>query len=294
MSDEEVVIATGKSKEQKDAEREEKRKKVGRKYYSIPEDELQKMIARAQSGNQRDQEELLKVFSNFLEKYVKLLSAGRYDLRDYDTKQFIYLYIGDAKLKASLRPDRVSLKTYKAVDHIIQGIKFMVCRYNNEDDVRQTINMTFLKVVSIYKYMPPVPFSGYLYRNFFYRLKKVVDELLIDENGLHSFPLVTDDSVGSSFESPDPSSIHETAVSFAPEMEDLLSIIGIDEYWVLGESASYPFNLLTVHERQLLKWRYVDGLRPNKIAEKTSDHPNTCRQHIKAITNKLKDLLEEH
>ncbi len=287
------TIITSKSKETKLIERDNKRKKVSKGYYNIPEPEMQKIIAKAQAGSQKDQEYLLQIFSNFLDKYVNMLDSGYYDLRDYDIKRFVNLYIGDGILRHKIRNDSLNLKSYKQVSSTIKGILSMVKRYNDKEDVKQTVQMTFIQCVLHYEKKGEIPFSGYLYSFFFYILKRNVDLFLIDQLGLKSFPLVTDDSVGSSFESGEPGMVYESTVPTAPALEDMLGIDDIDEYWVLGETCSYPFNILTVHERQLIKWRYVDGLRPNKIAEKTSDHPNTCRQHIKVIVKKINSMLGE-
>lgn len=291
----EKPIVTTKTKEEKLKEREEKRAKVSKAYYDLPEEEIQDIILRVKDGDLEAKEKLLEVFRNFLEKYVTLLSTGYFDLRDYDIKQFLCLYLGDATLRDKVRKDKLNFKAYEEVDSVIGGIVFMVRRYNDEYDVRQTVNMTFVERVLKYKRMGAIPFSGYLYRNFFYSLKKNVDTLLIDQNGLHSFPLITDDSVGSSFEMGDPEStaggIHEKPDFFAKGIEEMMDVESIDEYWVLGETCAFPFNQLTRHERQLIKWRYIDGLRPNKIAERTSDHPNTCRQHIKLVVERLRSIM---
>lgn len=42
-------------------------------YYSLEEHEMQDLIKRAKLGDKRASEELLKVFSNFLTKYVTML-----------------------------------------------------------------------------------------------------------------------------------------------------------------------------------------------------------------------------
>jgi hypothetical protein len=42
-------------------------------YYSLAEEEMQKLISDSKKGSQKSQEELLKVFSNFLTKYISLL-----------------------------------------------------------------------------------------------------------------------------------------------------------------------------------------------------------------------------
>lgn len=42
-------------------------------YYSLKEEEMQTLLAKAKSGSSFAQEELLKIFSNFLTKYVTML-----------------------------------------------------------------------------------------------------------------------------------------------------------------------------------------------------------------------------
>lgn len=294
MSEEDKIIVSAKSKEQKLKEREEKRKKVSKGYYDIPEDEIQEIIIRAQSGEYKSQEYLLKVFSNFLEKYVNLLNKGHYDLRDYDIKCFVNLYVPSKDLRFKISKGRLDFKTYSEVTKTMQRIHNMVKRYNTEEDIRQTVNMTFTQCVSRYKRIGKIPFSGYLYRYFFFLLKRNVGLFLIGQLDLKSYPLITDDSVTSSISQDDAGVIHEAVAPTAPQLEDMLTIDDIDENWVRGIGVSFPFNTLDIHERQLLKWRYVDGLRPNKISEKTSDHPNTCRQHIKVIVRKIDSLMEEY
>jgi hypothetical protein len=293
MGSDETIILTDKGKEQKLQEREEKRAKVAKGYYDIPEEQMQEIIGRAQQGSTKDQNYLLEIFNNFLEKYINMLRSGHYDLRDYDIKQFIKMYIPSKVLVQKIRNDQLSLKSYKEISSIMKGIFSMIKRYNTEEDIRQTVHMSFIQTLLRYERRGAIPFSGYLYKYFFYILKKNVDDFLISQTGLHSYPLITDDEVSSSYVPEEASGgIYEAAIPKPSQMEDLLGLEDIDEHWVNGDTAEYPFNQLKKFERQLLKWRYVDGLRPNKIAEKTSDHPNTCRQHIKMITAKVKTLVE--
>ena len=73
----------------------------------------------------------------------------------------------------------------------------------------------------------------------------------------------------------------------------MLSTDKIDEFWVLGEKNVSPFDRLSVQERQLLKWRYVDGERSSEISLKINEHPNTIREHLTKIKNKVRDLIIE-
>ena len=122
-------------------------------------------------------------------------------------------------------------------------------------------------------------------------MKKNVDTFLIDQLGRKSFPLLSD-------ESPDDKDDQQRQVGFkAPpeekEMQEFLAAEEINEFWVLGESCAEPFSGLTVQERQLLKWRYVDGLRSSQISEKISEHPNTVREHLSKTREKILRILVE-
>lgn len=72
---------------------------------------------------------------------------------------------------------------------------------------------------------------------------------------------------------------------------DLFFSEEIDEFWVLGETATTPFDELTVQERQLIKWRFIDKKRSSDIAFTITEHPNTVREHIAKIKIKLKEII---
>jgi len=128
-----------------------------------------------------------------------------------------------------------------------------------------------------------------LYSYFFYLLKKNVDVFLIDQLGRKSFPLLDD-------EANDNDNSSEKQVGFkAPpeerEMSDFLITEDINEFWVLGQTCAEPFSLLSVQERQLLKWRYIDNLRSSDISKKISEHPNTVREHLSNTREKVKKII---
>ena len=61
--------------------------------------------------------------------------------------------------------------------------------------------------------------------------------------------------------------------------------------WVLGEKVIAPFDKLSVQERQLIKWRYVDGKKSSEISQKINEHPNTVREHLSKIRDKIEDII---
>jgi hypothetical protein len=177
------------------------------------------------------------------------------------------------------------------------GILYMVKRYCTEEDVQQTIRLTFFQCINRYERRDsekgPIPFSAFLYSYFLYLLKKNVDTFLIDQLGRKSFPLVTQDDI------PPDSSEQELSKNgaFVDTKEyatmDILFSIDVDEFWVLGVDINPPFDRLTVQERQLIKWKYIDKKRSSEIALKITEHPNTVREHLSKIKDKLEAILRE-
>lgn len=265
-------------------------------YYSLEENEMQDLIAKAKKGSAKAQEELLKVFSNFLTKYISLLYYGKFNLNDYDIRRFISLFIKDPGTRFALMKNKMSGSNMRVINECMRGIHYMAKRYGDEEDIRQTVYMTFFQCIGRYERKDsakgPIPFSGFLYSYFFYLLKKNVDTFLIDQLGRKTFPLLDDDATNDEGDENYVIGFKADPVEYS--MEQLLAADKIDEFWVLGEKNIAPFDRLTVQERQLLKWRYVDGQRSSEISQKVNEHPNTVREHLSKIKNKVKDLIIEN
>jgi len=115
-----------------------------------------------------------------------------------------------------------------------------------------------------------------------------VDTFLIDQLGRKTFPLLPDDSFD---EDDSHSKVGFKADPIEYTFEQMVSTDELDEMWVLGEKLIPPFDKLTVQERQLIKWRYVDGKKSSEISQKINEHPNTVREHLSKIRNKIEDII---
>lgn len=265
-----------------------KYKDVNGEYYTLEEEEMQTLITNAKKGVSKDQMELLKIFDNFLTKYTNLLYRGKYNLNDYDVRKFIALFVKDPQARFYLVRNKLNDGGKSSVNDAMRGIIYMVNRYCSEEDVRQTVDLTFLQCIMRYERKGTIPFSGYLYSYYYYMLKKNVDAFMIDQLGRKSFPLITDDEDEDREEL-----IPGYTVPAAPSVEELLGPEDVDEFWVVGDSAIFPFDQLSIQERQLLKWRYVDGLRSSDISNKITEHQNTVREHFHRIRDKLSEILDD-
>jgi len=272
-----------------------KRKTYKEQYYNLTEDEMQALLNRAKKNDGLAQMELLEIFGNFLSKYTTMLYYNRYSLNDYDIRRFIALFVKDPSVRQFLVRNKLNQGGQKHVQEVMRGIQYMTQRYADEEDVHQTVQMTFMQCVSNYKRTESkqggwVPFSGYLYSYYFYLLKKNVDNFLIDQLGRKTFPLISDEESSEDWEG------GERPVGFTapptPSVEDLIGAEEIDEYWVAGDTAHAPFDILTLQERQLIKWRYVNGERSSDIANRITEHPNTVREHFNRIRGRLRTAIE--
>jgi hypothetical protein len=271
------------------------KKDVSNQYYTLSEDEIQDLISKAKSGDSRSQMELLRIFEPFLNKYVALLHYGKYKLSDYDVRQFINLFVPDKTVGFYLKRNKLNSVGASKVQETVQGIRYMVERYGDEEDTRQTVNLAFLQCLMNYKRTESkaggyVPFSGYIYSYFYFILSKHVKTFLIDQLGRKTFPLISDEDFGESESDEKPQGF--TAPP-EPSVEDLLGPDVIDEFWVAGDTTIFPFDRLTIQERQLVKWRFVDGYKSSEIAQKITEHPNTVREHFNKIRLKLMEILME-
>jgi len=266
-----------------------KKKVYKEKYYTLSEDEMQALIKSAKKGDDAAQNELLKIFDNFLKKYVNLLYYNKYNLADYDIRKFVALFVKDSNVRFYLVRNKLNASSSRHVKECVSGIVYMATRYGDPEDVRQTVNLTFLQCVMRYEKKGPIPFSGFLYSYFFYMLKKNVDQLLIDQLGRKTFPLATEEDRGGDDD--------EMTIGFAapplPSAEELIGPDEIDELWVAGDTAFPPFDQLTIQERQLIKWRFVDGYKSSQIARRITEHPNTVREHFNKIRTKIADIVGE-
>lgn len=312
----------------------EQKKNISKQYYQIPELELQDLIARAKDKENEAQLKLLEIFHPYFNKYLMLLYYGRYDLGFYDIRRFVGLFVPDKNLNYFLIRNKLNRDGISKVNDVVNGLVMMINRYSTEQELLQTIHMTFLACLDVYQpsyrdvegrsfningkekktfsvgitsnetgelIINPytgkpfkkedgilVPFSGFIYNYFFFLLSRYIKTFHIDQLGRRTFPLF-DSSVDEDGE--ENSFTHEPADP--QETEQALSADIIDEFWVLGETASHPFDKLSIKERQILKWKYVDGLKAAEIKKRITEHPNTTRESINKIKATLVEELKE-
>jgi len=89
-------------------------------YYNLEENEMQDLIDKAKKGSSKAQEELLKVFNNFLTKYVRGLYYSKYNFNDYDIRRFMSLFIKDNFIRFNLMKNKLNTAGYKHVNECMR------------------------------------------------------------------------------------------------------------------------------------------------------------------------------
>lgn len=88
-------------------------------YYNLEEHEIQELIQKAKKDNSKAQEEVLKVFNNFLTKYVTMLHIGKYSYSDYDIRRFLSLFVKDPYVRFALMKNKLNPAGFKHVNECI-------------------------------------------------------------------------------------------------------------------------------------------------------------------------------
>ena len=285
-----------------------KRKMYVPAYWDLDEEDLQLIIWQAQLGQSEewsDQyravsakavDQLLEIFDNYLSKYIAMLWDNKFNLNHWDIRYFINMFNPNKELAQNIKRKNFNKKTVKGAHEVIGRLQMMLRRYGNLDDLHQTVKMSFLSCVMRYERVASsqgegewVPFSGFLYRYFLYVVKADVEEYLTDQLGLKTFPIIP-------AENPSDDSEHDYVPGFKlpshPDAsEDTINAVNLDDTWVAGLTCEFPFNKLSVNERQLLKWYYVNGESSIEISQRLNEHSNTTKGRLNKIEDKLERFL---
>lgn len=135
-----------------------------------------------------------------------------------------------------------------------------------------------------------IPFSAFIYNYYCFLLSKNVKQFHIGQLGRKTWSFALLGSVQDSDGDP---SVIEIDPPDPETVEDQLGAEVIDDAWVWGDTCGPPFDALSIKERQLIKWKYVDGLKASEIKRRITEHPNTTRETLNTIREALRGALEE-
>lgn len=267
-----------------------KKKSYDERKYNLSNAEMVELVKQFQAGSDSAGMKMLEVFENFLANFVKLLYYGTYDRSNYELKRFIGFYIPNGQLRYKFMKNQLSPPEAKAVNDVVRGLNVMVTRFCELEDVEQALKLALLSCLKIYEPRPSsqggsVPVTNYISNYSLYIFKKVTDTQLISQLGRKTFPLIDESTTDE----------NEVQAGFlppiGPDLESYLDKEEFNEAWVYGTTAKGVFATLTQAERQLIKWRYIDGERASEIAHKLLEHPNTTRERLLRLKETIKEYL---
>lgn len=267
----------------------QQKRSVHHDYYHLPEEEIQDLVKRSQQGDEDALAYLLKIFENFIQKYVNLLYHGQLGLHNNDIRQFLKLFVNNTRLKQRLGQNKLNMHDRQELQTIWHGFNWMITRYNEESDVRQTVEMAFIDTVQRYVRKGEVPFSGYIYRYFLFIMQKYMKDILIDQLGRKSFPLRVEEDFDDDDEQDTPTPGFD--IPAEPSAEDMMGTHEIGENWVFGD-VMFPFDHLNPQERQLIRWYYIEKHNLTTIADRMAESSNKISEHIATARRKLAEAIK--
>lgn len=253
---------------------------------------IDELVMRYQEGHSESGLELLRIFgyhrnpkklTGFLKKYYALLRYGVIQFNDRDTRLFIRLFTSDPQLKQELLPHFQYAHTKKAARKTVQMINDQIAHVT-DTDLLQDLSMLLLNQVSKYRKIgKKINFCGYLYNSYRYVIHDYYSALFKDILFHKEFEeiqnVIDEDSTIENYP------VHEE-LYFKNEMESL----GMN--WIVGRTATFPFDQLDIFERTILSLHDDKGLTLQEIGNRMGYHRDTIWKRRKQIKEKLKCALK--
>ena len=205
-------------------------------------------------------EKLLKKFTPLFKKYINLIHTGLINFDDAEMRKFVFLFIGDEKLKRSMR------KYFKSPDfqhEVTYRFNFIKETYGTllEEDIMQDLQLLFLSMAKRYKQMGR-NFCAYVYNSFSYEVNRHICKFTKNPANIpyksyeyidyiRGEDAITEDYFEDCFED----KIYEKN-SGIPDLT-----------WINGTSCSEIFSHLEPLERKLIIKYYMEDFNDRQIAE---------------------------
>jgi RNA polymerase sigma factor (sigma-70 family) len=259
-----------------------------KQYNNKEEHNIDELVLAYQAGDETAGEEILRIYggdprkkelSLYLGKFYKMLRFGKLDLKDYDTRAFMGLFMEDTNVGKALRQSYqyhpVQKATRRKLSVIVESLKVL-----EDEDLKQDLRLLLLQQAKRYKKEDRV-FGAYLYHSYRYAVKNYIKKIQKPAEPYIHMPKelmrIADDRLKDNDADID---VQDSLFAQAP-------MIFMDEElgnsWVRGLTCGEEFKELTPLQRMIIKLNYYDGMSDGKIADMMGIHINTIfRQRTKA------------
>lgn len=212
------------------------------------------------------QEQILKSFDSYLEKYVNLFSGIGVDIRNYDTRLFLAMFLTG-------RP-----KTPHTFNEQKQYIAHVLRDYSRED-IKADLTLLFLNVLNKYRIVEGVNALHPLTKVFRWRMKDWFNRKARDIFTKVTYFSDVDESFDS--ENLEPSSDFDEPDGFEIDI-DWIACPSEDLYGKI-------YGSLTPYERYLIYMVYKEGKSLSEIASYLDRDKDTVKKHLRDAFRHLRD-----
>ena len=201
--------------------------------------------------------ELLERFSPLFKKYLALIKHNQIDFNDMEQKSFVSLFVDDRVLRRVLNR-KVTPNSYKS--DIYQKSNFIKETYgvNNEEDIMYDLYICFLNVARRYKQMGK-NFCAYLYNVYKHEVARFIKAYIKNPLSIPYKNFQYEDFINGS---------EDALILEEQENSYYESLTGLpDMSWILGETCSNEFLLLSPLQRKIIIKYYLEDWSDRQIAE---------------------------
>lgn len=222
--------------------------------------------------------EILELMNSYLEKYVNLLSGAQVDIRNYDTRIFLSMFLTG-------RP-----KTYSNLSQQRSYISNVVSRLSR-DDLKSEITIVFLNVLHKYRIYEGVNALNPLTKFFRFRLKDWFNRLVRDA----MFKTVEIEKLFPEQNSSDNGSklgIESIADYISAKTDSGLFETVMDIRWIANPMDPI-YKQLSYYERYLVALTFGDEMSPTQIGKVLGRDKDTIKRTLAGILIKIKESLDK-
>ena len=201
--------------------------------------------------------ELLERFSPLFKKYLALIKHNQIDFNDMEQKSFVSLFIDDRILRRVLNR-KVTPNSYKP--DIYQKSNFIKETYgtNYEEDIMYDLYICFLNVARRYKQIGK-NFCAYLYNVYKHEVARFIKAYIKNPLSIPYKNFQYEDFINGS---------EDTLIIEEQNSSYYESLTGLpDTSWILGETCSNEFLLLSPLQRKIIIKYYLEDWSDRQIAE---------------------------
>ncbi|WP_067923670.1 sigma-70 family RNA polymerase sigma factor [Alicyclobacillus shizuokensis] len=227
---------------------------------------------------------LIEAYRPYIEKFQRMFLTGDIDFGNYDIRRFLACYISDKETVRSLcRGKYHSKQAIQEAYRVLEKIRRVFDGYES-DELFHELLIPFLTCARCYEPSGKT-FSQYLYSCFRYRLKRLIDERLLDTNGEMAY---WDMHEPASEALEDELDLDRPEYMDPSEPVDLHSLL-----WLNGTLCGDTFRDLTYTERYILVKAYEDGLDERAIAQLTGLHHRSVYRIRKRLIEHFRNLRDK-